>query len=88
MHIIFISGAKIQNFFFKKLSMLHTLFYILNYAKLYCLVFHFEGFDEVWAGHTDYQLAAMGDEFYIVHYKGSQKAQMVFSLKMYQYKEK
>ena len=22
--------------------MLHTLFYILNYAKLYCLVFHFE----------------------------------------------
>lgn len=51
-------------------------------------VFHFEGFDEVWAGHTDYQLASMGDEFYIVHYKGSKKAQMVFSLKMYQYKEK
>lgn len=50
-------------------------------------MFHFEGFDEVWANHTEYQLAAMDDEFYIVHYKGSKKAQIVFPLKMYEYKE-
>ncbi len=61
---------------------------LVRYKRSTQEVFHFEGFDEVWAGHTDYQLAAMGDEFYIVHYKGSKKAQMVFSLKMYQYKEK
>jgi len=50
-------------------------------------MFHFDGFDEVWANHTEYQLAGMDDEFYIVHYKGSKKAEMVFPLKMYEYKE-
>ena len=50
-------------------------------------MFHFEGFDEVWANHTEYQLASMDDEFYIVHYKGSKAARMVFPLKMYEYKE-
>ena len=48
---------------------------------------HFEGFDEVWANHTEYQLSSMNDEFYIVHYKDSKKAEMVFPLKMYEYKE-
>lgn len=50
-------------------------------------MFHFDGFDEVWANHTEYQLSSMDDEFYIVHYKGSKKAQMVFPLKLYEYKE-
>ncbi len=50
-------------------------------------MFHFEGFDEVWANHTEYQLSSMNDEFYIVHYEGSKKAQMVFPLKLYEYKE-
>ena len=48
---------------------------------------HFDGFDEVWANHTEYQLCTMDDEFYIVHYKGSKKAEMVFPLKLYEYKE-
>ncbi len=50
-------------------------------------MFHFEGFNEVWANHTEYQLASMDDEFYIVHYKGSKEARMVYPLKMYEYKE-
>ena len=50
-------------------------------------MFHFEGFNEVWANHTEYQLASMDDEFYIVYYKGTKKAQMVFPLKLYEYKE-
>ena len=50
-------------------------------------MFHFEGFDEVWANHTEYQLATMDDEFYIVYYKGSKTVKMLFPLKMYEYKE-
>ena len=50
-------------------------------------MFHFAGFEEVWANHTEYQLATMDDEFYIVHYKGSKTVKMLFPLKMYEYKE-
>ena len=50
-------------------------------------MFHFEDFDEVWVNRTEYQLAAMNDEFYIGYYKGSKKVEKVFPLKMYEYKE-
>ena len=50
-------------------------------------MFHFAGFEEVWANHTEYQLATMEDEFYIVHYKGSKTVKMLFPLKLYEYKE-
>lgn len=50
-------------------------------------MFHFAGFEEVWANHTEYQLATMDDEFYIVHYKGSKTVKMLFPLKMYELKE-
>ncbi len=50
-------------------------------------MFHFAGFEEVWANHTEYQLATMDDEFYIVHYKGSKTVKMLFPLKLYEYKE-
>ena len=50
-------------------------------------MFHFAGFEEVWANHTEYQLATMDDEFYIVYYKGSKTVKMLFPLKMYEYKE-
>ena len=51
-------------------------------------VLHFGDFEDVWADSTHYQLSTMGDEFYIVHYKGSKAARMVFPLKLYEYKEK
>ena len=50
-------------------------------------LFHFEGFDEFWASPEMYQNFTWGDEFYIVYYKGSKAARMVFPLKMYEYKE-
>ena len=49
--------------------------------------FHFEGFDELWASPEMYQNFTWGDEFYIVYYKGSNKVEKVFPLKMYEYKE-
>lgn len=51
-------------------------------------MFHFDGFEEVWANATHYQLCTMDDEFYIIHYKGSKKAQAVLPLKLYEYQEK
>ena len=50
--------------------------------------FHFEGFDAFLASPEQSKAFTRGDEFYIVHFKGSKKVQMVFSLKIYQYKEK
>lgn len=47
----------------------------------------FGDFEDVWADPNYYQLCTMDDEFYIVHYKGSKKAEIVFPLKMYELKE-
>lgn len=45
----------------------------------------FDDFGEVLVGHTDYQLAAAGDLFYIVRYKGRKKVRLLYSAKMYEY---
>lgn len=50
-------------------------------------MFQFGDFEDVCADPTYYHLCTVDDEFYIVHYKGSKKAQMVFPLKLYEYKE-
>ena len=47
---------------------------------------HFQDFGAVWAGHTTYQITSNGDVFYIVHYKTKNKAEMIYSTKMYEYK--
>ena len=47
---------------------------------------HFQDFGAVWAGHTAYQITSNGDVFYIVHYKTKNKAEMIYSTKMYEYK--
>ena len=49
--------------------------------------FHFPGFTRVRVSETEFQLASNGDEFYIVHYKGKDRAVLLYSLKRYEYKE-
>lgn len=48
----------------------------------------FDGFGDVLVGHTDYQLAAAGDLFYIVRYQGKNKVRLLYSAKMYEYDER
>ena len=48
---------------------------------------HFKDFNKISVGHTAYQLAAAGDEYYIVHYKGSKTVKLFYSTKMYDYKD-
>lgn len=48
---------------------------------------HFGGFKAESVGHTTYQLASAGDEFYIVHYSGNDEIVLLYSAKMYEYKE-
>ncbi|MBE6650006.1 MAG: hypothetical protein E7613_01710 [Ruminococcaceae bacterium] len=48
---------------------------------------HFEGFNAYLVNSTEYQLASMGDDYYIVHYKNSKNIEMLFPTKMYEYKE-
>lgn len=49
---------------------------------------HFSGFDKVSSGHTVFQLASAGDEFYIVHYKGKSTIKLFYPAAMYEYKER
>lgn len=49
-------------------------------------VLHFNGFKKKSVDHTVYQLASPGDEFYIVHFKGSREIRLLYPLKMYEYK--
>lgn len=49
---------------------------------------HFVGFKEISVGNADYDLSSQGGEFYIVHYKGCADIKLLFSLKMYEFKEK
>ena len=44
---------------------------------------HFCEFDKISVGHTTFQLASVGDEFYIVHYKGKKDIKLFYSAKMY-----
>ncbi len=48
---------------------------------------HFDGFKEVSVGNVNYDLVSQGDEFYIVHYKGNTTIKLLYSLKMYDYRE-
>ena len=50
-----------------------------------CLVF--KGYKDFSVGHTIYQLAAAGDEYYLVHYRGKKSVQLVYPASMYEYKE-
>lgn len=50
--------------------------------------FHFVGFKEISVGNVYYDLSSQGDEFYIVHYKGCTNIKLLYSLKMYELKEK
>ena len=47
---------------------------------------HFSGFQERSVGHTDYQLASQGDEFYIVHYCGKGEIKLFYPTKTYELK--
>jgi len=49
--------------------------------------FHFAGFDAHLVSSEQSERFTMGDEFYIVYYKGSKKIKMAYPLKMYEYKE-
>ncbi len=48
---------------------------------------HFEDFKEISVEHTTFQLSSQGDDFYIVHYKGSKLIKLLYSSKIYEYKE-
>ena len=45
---------------------------------------YFCEFDKISVGHTTFQLASVGDEFYIVHYKGKKDIKLFYSAKMYE----
>lgn len=49
---------------------------------------YFVGFKEISVGNVNYDLVSQGDEFYIVHYKGLTAIKLLYSLKMYEYREK
>ena len=44
---------------------------------------HFEGFKATPVERINYDLVSIGDEFYIVHYKGHTSIKLLYSLKMY-----
>lgn len=46
---------------------------------------HFAGFKGIMVGHTTFQLASKGDEFYIVHYKTKNAISLLYSVKLYEY---
>ena len=49
---------------------------------------HFVGFKEISVEKVNFDLASQGDEFYIVYYKGLTDIKLVYSLKMYVFKER
>jgi hypothetical protein len=49
---------------------------------------HFDGFKEKEVWQNVFMLTSEGDEFYIVHYKGSNQIKFFYPLKMYEYIEK
>lgn len=49
---------------------------------------HFNDLKEVAVGHTVFQLACEGDEFYIVYYKNQDSIELLYPAVMYEYKER
>ena len=47
----------------------------------------FADFEECAVSHTQYQLAAGGDVFYLVHLRNKKKVKLLYSAKMYDYQE-
>lgn len=47
----------------------------------------FKGFKDVSVGHTVFQLASPGDEFYLIHYRSKKLIKLLYPTKMYEYKE-
>ena len=47
----------------------------------------FAEFEECSVSHTQYQLAAGGDVFYIVHWRNKKKIKLLYSAKMYDYQK-
>ena len=47
---------------------------------------HFAGFKSAAVNNTTFQLSSLGDEFYIVYYKGNSSIKLLYPLKMYEYK--
>jgi hypothetical protein len=48
---------------------------------------HFKDFGDAVVGGTTFDLATQGDEFYLVCYKGHTSIQLLYPLKMYEFKE-
>lgn len=48
--------------------------------------FGFDDFDEIKVGHTAFQMASQGDEFYIVHYLTKKQIKLLYAAKMYEYR--
>lgn len=48
--------------------------------------FRFKDFKDIVVNHTTFQLASVGDTFYIVHYKEKREIELLYSEKMYEYK--
>lgn len=49
-------------------------------------VLEFDGFRDYCVGYTEYQLATEGDEYYVIHYRGSRSVQTAYSAKRYEYR--
>jgi len=47
----------------------------------------FPNLKEIAVSSTTYSLASWGDEFYVVHYKGKNKIELLYSLKTHEYRE-
>ena len=47
----------------------------------------FPNLKEIAVSSTTYSLASWGDEFYVVHYRGKSKIELLYSLKTHEYKE-
>ncbi len=47
----------------------------------------FPNLKEIAVSSTTYSLASWGDEFYVVHYRGKYKIELLYSLKTHEYKE-
>lgn len=47
----------------------------------------FPNLKEIAVSSTTYSLASWGDEFYVIHYRGKSKIELLYSLKTHEYKE-
>ena len=47
----------------------------------------FPNLKEIAVSSTTYSLASWGDEFYVVHYQGKDKIELLYSLKTHEYRE-